>query len=135
MRRIRTVTALLGLPLLVLLGATPASAASTTDVTSATLVARGVAVDVTVSVTCPAGMSGSFELVVRQRSGDRIAYGSGWAPLSCTGQPQAVPARVLAQHDGAIFRTGVALFTGGTELCNEETCEYGQIDDTARVTR
>ncbi|MEH1101011.1 hypothetical protein [Micromonospora sp. CPCC 205561] len=134
MRRIRTAIALLGMPLFVLLGSTPASAAASIDVTSGTLVVRGVAVDLTISVACPAGRSGSFELVLRQRSGNRIAYGSGWAPVGCTGAPQEVTGRVWAATEGAVFRSGEALVTGSTELCGQDTCEYGQIDDTVRVT-
>ncbi|SCG53779.1 hypothetical protein [Micromonospora halophytica] len=134
MRRIMTTIALLGLSLFVLLAPTPASAASTVDVTSATLVARGVAVDVTITVACPAGMSGGVELSLRQRSGNGVAYGSGWAPVACTGEPQEVTGRVAAQADGEIFRNGETLVNVGFELCGQEGCEYPQINDTIRVT-
>ncbi|MGK5741826.1 hypothetical protein [Micromonospora sp. URMC 103] len=135
MRRILTTIALLPLSLSVALAPTPASAAEAVDVTSATLVARGVAVDVTLDVTCPAGMTGSIELSIRQRSGGLVAYGSGWAPLSCTGEAQAVTGRVLAQPGGPVFRTGEALVTGNVELCGAEACDYAQVDDTVRVRR
>ncbi|MFF4875741.1 hypothetical protein [Micromonospora sp. NPDC000668] len=135
MRRIATTIALLGLSLFVLLAPTPASAASTVDVTSATLVARGVAVDLTLTVTCQNGMSGGSELILRQRSGDRVAYGSGWAPISCTGEPQAVTGRVFAEAGGFAFNKGVALANGSFELCAQENCEFLQFDETIRVTR
>ncbi|SCL70098.1 hypothetical protein GA0070606_5292 [Micromonospora citrea] len=134
MRRSLTTLALLALALFTMLAPTPASAASTVDVTSATLVARGVAVDLTLTVACPAGSTGAFELNLRQRSGNGVAYGSGWAPVSCTGQPQEVTGRVAAQPDGAIFRPGETLVTASLELCGSETCEYLFIEDAVRVT-
>ncbi|MCG5445209.1 hypothetical protein NIE79_003654 [Micromonospora sp. NIE79] len=136
MRRIVTAIALLGLSLTVMLVPTPASAASTVEVTSATLVARGVAVDITLTVTCPAGLSGATELIVRQRSGDRVAYAGGWAPLnSCTGEPQAVTGRAWVEGGGLVLHKGVALISGGFELCNQDVCDYPNFEQTFRITR
>ncbi|MEU4554754.1 hypothetical protein [Micromonospora violae] len=136
MRRIITTIALIALSLSVVLSPTPASAASTIDVTSATLVARGVAVDITLTVTCPAGLSGATELIVRQRSGNRVAYASGWAPLSsCTGEPQTVPGRAWVEGGGLALNRGVALISGGFELCNQDGCEYPTFEQTVRITR
>jgi len=134
-RRIVTTIALLGLSLFAVLAPTPASAASSVDVTSATLVARGVAVDLTLTVTCQAGMSGGSELILRQRSGDRVAIGSGWAPITCTGEPQAVTGRVYADGGGLVFHKGVALASGGFELCGQDVCDYPRFEETIRVTR
>ncbi|MFG3555181.1 hypothetical protein ACGGAQ_12375 [Micromonospora sp. NPDC047557] len=135
MRRITTTIALLGLSLFALLTPSPASAASTVEVTSATLVAKGVAVDLTLTVTCDAGLSGGAELILRQRSGNRVAYGSGWAPVSCTGQPQAVTGRVYAEGGGFAFNRGVALASGGFELCGQDVCDYPRFEDEVRITR
>ncbi|WP_406062545.1 hypothetical protein [Micromonospora sp. NBC_00860] len=136
MRRIITTIALLGLSLSVVLAPTPASAASSVEVTSATLVARGVAVDITLTVTCPAGLSGAIELIVRQRSGDRVAYAGGWAPLnSCTGEPQAVTGRAWVEGGGLVLHKGVALISGGFELCNQDVCDYPTFEQTFRITR
>ncbi|MET8084302.1 hypothetical protein [Micromonospora sp. NPDC005237] len=135
MRRLTTTIALLGLFLFALLTPSPASAASTVEVTSATLVAKGVAVDLTLTVTCDAGLSGGAELILRQRSGNRVAYGSGWAPVSCTGQPQAVTGRVYAEGGGFAFNRGVALASGSSELCEQEYCDFLQFSDTVSVTR
>ncbi|WCN79918.1 hypothetical protein [Micromonospora sp. LH3U1] len=136
MRRIITTIALLGLSLFAMLAPTPASAASSVEVTSATLVARGVAVDVTLTVTCPAGMSGATELIIRQRSGNRVAYAGGWAPLnSCTGEPQAVQGRAWVEGGGLVLHKGVALISGGFELCNQDVCDYPQFEQTFRITR
>ncbi|MFG3704585.1 hypothetical protein ACGF7U_07590 [Micromonospora sp. NPDC047670] len=134
MRRSLTTLALLILPLFAVLAPTPASAAGTLDAKSATLVDGGAAVDVTLTVVCPAGMTGVFELVFEQRSGNGAANGSGWAPLPCSGQPYDVTARVAAQPDGTLFRPGKALVKTILELCGPETCEYPRINDTVRVT-
>ncbi|MDG4840563.1 hypothetical protein O7631_28900 [Micromonospora sp. WMMD967] len=134
MRRITTTIALLGLSVVALLNPTAASAASDVEVTSATLVARGIAVDLTITVTCPAGASGGAELILRQRSGDRVAYGSGWSPLNCTGEPQAVTGRVYAENGGLVFHKGIALASGGFELC-QDGCDYPRFEGTVRITR
>ncbi|MEU7801182.1 hypothetical protein [Micromonospora arborensis] len=136
MRRIITAIALLGLSLSVALAPTPASADSSIEVTSATLVARGVAVDITLTVTCQPGLSGATELIVRQRSGDRVAYAGGWAPLSgCTGEPQAVQGRAWAESGGLVLHKGVALISGGFELCGQDVCDYPRFEQTFRITR
>ncbi|MEH1169077.1 hypothetical protein V6V47_27220 [Micromonospora sp. CPCC 205539] len=135
MRRIVTTIALFGLSLVAFLAPTPASAAGPVDVTSATLVARGVAVDVTLTVTCPVDMSGGGEFILRQRSGDRVAYGSGWAPIDCTGAPQSLTGRVYAEAGGLVFHKGVALAAGGFELCSETSCDNWRYEDSVRITR
>ncbi|MCO1597808.1 hypothetical protein M8C17_21900 [Micromonospora sp. RHAY321] len=135
MRRIVTTIALLALSLVVFLAPTPASAAGPVEVTSATLVARGVAVDVTLTVTCPVSANGSAEVSLRQRSGTIVAHGSGWTPLHCTGEPQAVTARVLADAGGAVFHKGEALATGLIELCSDDGCDGGPYSNTVRITR
>ncbi|MBM0233144.1 hypothetical protein JNW91_15500 [Micromonospora sp. STR1_7] len=135
MRRLTTTIALLGLSLFALLTPTAASAAGPVEVTSATLVARGVAVDVTLTVTCPVSANGGAEVSLRQRSGNIVAHGSGWAPLNCTGEPQAVTTRVLADAGGAVFHKGVALANGLIELCSEDACDGGPFNNTVRITR
>ncbi|MEU8423577.1 hypothetical protein AB0C15_22145 [Micromonospora sp. NPDC048835] len=136
MRRIITATALLGLTLPVMLGPTSASAASTVEVTSAKLVARGVAVDITLTINCDAGRSGGVELSLRQRSGNNVAYGSSSTPLTCTGAAQAVTGRVYAETGGFAFNRGVALATAIIGLCSEVECDYSpRFEDEVRVTR
>ncbi|MGI5519582.1 hypothetical protein ACQEUX_01320 [Micromonospora sp. CA-259024] len=135
MRRTLTTIALLGLSLVALLTPTAASAASTVEVTSATLVARGVALDVSLTVTCPAGMSGGTELIIRQRSGNKVAYASGWGPASCTGEPQIVTGRAWVEGGGLVLKPGVALISGGFELCSQEGCDYPRFEQTFRITR
>lgn len=135
MRRIITTIALLGMSLFVVLAPTPASAANDVDATSATLVARGVAVDITLTMTCQSGLAGNVDVNLRQRSGDRVAYGTGWAPIYCTGEPQVVTGRVFAEAGGLAFHKGVALAGGNVDLCEQEYCDYQQFSNTVRVTR
>jgi hypothetical protein len=131
-RRVTTTIGLLGLFLFALLAPTPASAATDVEVTSATLVAHGVAVDLTITVNCASSLSGGAEMSLRQRSGDRVAYGSGWTAVHCTGAPQAVTARVYAEAGGFVFNKGVALAVGGGEV----GCDYSpRFEGEVRVTR
>ncbi|MFG1885196.1 hypothetical protein [Micromonospora sp. NPDC049102] len=136
MRRVTTTIALLCLSLFALLAPTPASAATTVEVTSAKLVARGVAVDITITVTCESGRNGGAEFSLRQRSDNHVAYGSGWAPVYCTGAAQAVTGRVYAEAGGYAFNRGIALVNGGIELCTEIDCDYSpRFDGEVRITR
>ncbi len=137
MRRIRITSALLGLALSGLMAPNPASAASTTtvDVTSATVVARGSAVDITTTVVCPAGTTAFLSLSLTQRSGSGVAQGGGSASATCTGEPQNVTLRALAQAGGSIFRPGEAVVTGDFYSCNDVQCEWVQVSDTVRVTQ
>ncbi|NJC11160.1 hypothetical protein F4558_000986 [Micromonospora profundi] len=135
MRRITTTIALLGLSLFALLTPSPASAASTIEVTSATLVAKGVALDITLTVTCPAGMSGGTELIIRQRSGNTVAYASGWAPLSCAGEPRTATGRAWVSEGGRVLHNGEALIGGNAEVCGDNGCDYANFEQTIRITR
>ncbi|NYH42335.1 hypothetical protein HNR22_002062 [Micromonospora jinlongensis] len=135
MRRIIATIALLGMSLVMMLAPTPASAASDVEVTAATLVARGVAVDVSLSVTCQSGLSGGAEMIIRQRSGDRVASASGWGPVYCTGQPQIVTGRAWVEGGGLVIKPGVALISGGFELCGDVGCSGPRFEQTFRITR
>ncbi|GGQ68360.1 hypothetical protein [Couchioplanes azureus] len=137
MRRFLTVITLLGLSLFGLMLPAPASAASTltADVTSATVVARGSAVDVNVTVVCPAGASGYLYLSVTQRSGGGVAQGSGSTSITCTGAPQAVTVRAVAQPGGEFFRPGEAIISGALSVCGQFECQYTEINETVRVTQ
>ncbi|HEY5987399.1 MAG TPA: hypothetical protein VIV12_13650, partial [Streptosporangiaceae bacterium] len=105
--------ALLTLVVVLLATAGSASAATgTIQVGSGTLVARGAAVDlpVTVSLTCDEGFtSGLVDLFLSQAQGRTLATGEGRAQASCTGETQTVTVRV--------FSFGVP-FHGGSALAN-----------------
>jgi hypothetical protein len=113
------------LSLVVVLFATAGSASAATgtiQVGSGTLVARGVAVDVpvTVSLTCDEGFtSGFLDLVLSQAQGRNVARGEGFAQVpSCAGETQTVTVRVDAFS--APFRGGSALADAGLLQCQEE---------------
>ena len=137
MRRTMTITALLGLALAGLMPPSPAAAASTAtaDVTSATVVARGAAVDVTTVVNCPAGEVGHLYFRITQRSGNGVAEASASGSVACTGEAQVVTLRATAQGGGAVFRNGTSLIVGELSTCDEWECEYLQISETVRAGR
>ncbi|MDQ3897424.1 MAG: hypothetical protein M3326_09325 [Actinomycetota bacterium] len=98
-----------------------ASATHTVDVAATgTLVAKGAAVIVPVTVTCDPstmppfpfpipGPGSSVSVSVTQRSGNRIVQGYGGAPVTCDGTAQTVD--VLVTASGAPFKHGPAVVT------------------------
>ena len=136
-RRLLVLLLFLGLPLLSVGAATPASAqtASSVDVTSVTLVARGAAVEVTATVTCEAGSTAYLSFVVTQRSGSGIAQGYGYKQIVCTGEPQAVTVLVAAQAGGERFRKGTAVVTTYLAVCNPYDCQTTSLSETLQISR
>lgn len=131
------------LTLVVALVATVGSASAATatlQVGSGTLVARGAAVDVpvTVSITCDDGFSsGVVQLFVSQSSGRSLARGEGSAEVACTSGPQTVTARVFA--NSTPFRGGSAVANATLLQCRVEegwgqVCYYTDIG-TSQVIR
>jgi len=135
-RRLIAMIVLLALSLLGVGAATPAGAQTVTsiDVVSATLVAKGAALDVNLTVTCEAGASGSAGATVTQRSGNVIMQGSGSATFVCTGEPQTVTVRVVAAAGGAPFRSGDAVVSAYVIACSFE-CQSASTNETVRVGR
>jgi hypothetical protein len=109
------------LSLVVILFATAGSASAATgtiQVGSATLVARGAAVDVpvAVSLTCDEGFDvGILQLALSQAQGRTLASGEGAAQVSCTGETQIVTVRVFSGN--APFHGGSALAIAGFLQC------------------
>jgi hypothetical protein len=99
---------------------------------TATLAARGAAVLVTVTVTCPADSDFAQLFVsVSQRRGSRVANGSGFiSDFTCTGEPQEITVPVLAF--GASFRQGVAFATAELFVCGPFFCE--SVTDAEEIT-
>ncbi|HYN93772.1 MAG TPA: hypothetical protein VES42_07975 [Pilimelia sp.] len=137
MRKLTTATALLTLPVLALLGSAPASAAAsaTFDLTSATLVARGAAVDLGVTVTCPAGDWGYVSAAISQRSGSSVAHGTGSSSFFCTGAPQTMTLRAVAQPGGVVFKRGEAAVTASLQGCSEFECWSQEANETVVISR
>ncbi|WP_173066318.1 hypothetical protein [Phytohabitans houttuyneae] len=122
---------------LVLVAVSPASAAPTLalDVGSVTLVANGAAVRVQITATCFEGDVGGITPTVTQAAGDRVAQGTQAQSFTCTGQPQQFSILVLANVNGAPFRTGVALVTTQLQSCPGANCTTIQTDEVVRIRR
>ena len=97
---------------------------------TATLAARGAAVLVTVTVTCPAGEQAYLQVGVSQRRASRAANGFGSTEFVCTGEPQTVTVPVLASN--ATFKKGVAFATAQLFVCGRFFC--GSVSDAEEIT-
>lgn len=89
----------------------------------ATLVARGAAIDVPVSVTCfPETDAFGIDLNVTERvNGGRLAIGFGFLEeLQCDGFPHTVRVRVNAFENA--FKNGVALVQANAFACTPLQC-------------
>lgn len=87
--------------------------------------ARGAAVEVDVSVTCPAGWSNYVNLRLTQRVGQGIASGSGYVQFTCAGTAQTVTVTVHAQD--LSYRTGVAFASATTSSSNSQLTDDREI--------
>lgn len=135
--RLLTLLLVLGIPLLGVGLAAPAIAQTgpTVDVTSGTLVARGAAVDLAVTASCEPGFTGYLSLIVTQRSGNDIAKGSGGTSVPCTGEPQTVTVRVIAEAGVAPFRVGDAVVTGIFDTWDDYGFQPIGVNETIRIAR
>jgi hypothetical protein len=98
---------------------------------TATLAARGAAVLVDVTVTCPADSDfAELSVEVSQRRGGRTASGFGFVEVTCTGEPQTITVPVLAFN--APFRQGVAFATARLFVCGPFFCET--VTDAEEIT-
>jgi hypothetical protein len=133
--RLFAIILMLGIPLVGVVAATPVSAQTTltVEVTSATLVAKGAAVDVELTVACEVGSSSSVFLRLSQRSGHRITQGSQNTAFSCTGQSQIVTVRVVPDAGLAPFKTGDAVLAGTAQACTEFGCQFAGIDEIVHI--
>ena len=124
------------------------AAATSIQPLSATLVAKGAEVDVTVSFTCPAGftvgspfigMPGGAMVSLQQAvSKTEQAAGSGFSSgQTCTGQPQTAVVPVLANVPGPPFRTGSAVASASLQACDANfNCVYAASGlATIRISR
>lgn len=141
MRAIKTSIRTLALTLAIGLFATASPAAAASDVLgidSASLVARGAAVEVTYSFVCDADTQVSTFVRLAQRSGRNIATGGGspsGSSIQCTGETQTVTVWVLAQS-GPAFKTGPAVASIGLGSCFPEgPCEFSEFSEVIRITR
>jgi hypothetical protein len=123
--------------------ATVASASHTVEVgDTGTLVAKGAAVVVPVTVTCQPGTTPfppfpfpggpSVSVTLTQRTGNRIAQGFGGAPVVCDGTPQTVNVQLTASQ--APFKHGPAAVTASLTQCDPLTFQCHTASDSEEIT-
>ena len=101
----------------------------------ATLLARGVAADVLVDVTCNSSYPISLNVYLSERVGKGIANGGGYVYLACTGSPQRVVVRVVATS-GTPFARGTAVASGYLYGCDETVCGTADAEIvTVKITK
>jgi len=138
-RRVFAIVLLMALPLTGVVVTAPVSAQTppTIDITSATLIAKGAAVDVGLTVNCEVGYSYYYSgVTLTQRSSKLIAQGSGSSSeiVTCNGQPQTVTARVTASANGSTaFKKGTALAQAYMQLCGPFDCPYVTVSKTISI--
>jgi len=132
-RVVRTVIVAVGFLIAsVLVGASPANAADPTITLrpGGALHARGAAIVVEATLTCPAGVDIGVSVRVTQRRADgSLVRGLGQRPLRCSGA--AITRRVAASsadvrltglNSGAPFVAGAAFVTASFGICDEVRC-------------
>jgi hypothetical protein len=87
--------------------------------------ARGAAVNVDVSVTCPAGWSNYVNLRLTQRVGPGVASGNGYAQFTCAGTAQTVTISVHAQEHP--YRAGIAFASATMNYSNGQVADDREI--------
>lgn len=95
----------------------PPDGIAVTVLSPAALQAKGAAVVVPVSVTCPQGQTGSLQLSLTQRAGNTVVSGSQFTTVACTGAPQQVSVTVVAQPGGRAFKKGQAFAEASLFSC------------------
>ena len=104
------------------------------QVESATLVARGAAVDVTLEVTCSGTSTADVFVTVTQRSGSGVAQGFGSETVGCTGSGEQVVIR--AQNFGAkAFKQGTAVVSAEIFACGRRVCGSETDSETVELRR
>jgi hypothetical protein len=119
---------------------TALAAGASIQPTAASLVAKGAAIDITVTSMCPAGDTVGFfgaSLVAQQavskteQAIGQAAIGNG---ITCTGSAQTNTFRVAANVPGPPFRTGPALVSASMFACGSSGCISANSSVSLRVT-
>jgi hypothetical protein len=103
---------------------------------TATLVARGAAVETRLEVTCAGANEASVFVSLTQRAGSEIASGFGSANIGCTNQRQTVLVLVMAEQ-GKAFKKGTAVASADIRACtpNFSVCGFETDQATVSVTQ
>lgn len=101
---------------------------------SATLVARGAALNVTVDYLCNTQQYAYASVGVTQRVGSEIANGGASIQVTCNGMPQRAAVTIHAT-DGKAFRQGEAAATGYINGCGTFGCGTDTSNTTIQINR
>lgn len=100
-------------------------------------VAKGAAVTLDVAVTCPASATANVAATLTQRAGSKIAFGTGFTEVQCTGEAQSVTLLVVAAPiSGRAFKPGEAVVEANAIACTDTfppACETAQQTEIVRV--
>ena len=90
-----------------------------------------------VGVAAPASAQTGLTAVVTQRSGNTVMRGSGNTQFTCTGEPQIVTLRVVADAGGAPFKAGEAVVSESTvQVCSDVSgCAFADLDQVIRIRK
>lgn len=99
---------------------------------TATLVARGAAVEVRLEVTCSGAVNQPYVYVsLAQRAGSETATGSVYTQVPCTSQRETVLVQVMADP-GKAFKKGTAVASAEIFACSYYVC--GSENDQATIS-
>jgi hypothetical protein len=100
----------------------------------ATLLARGAAVGVVVTVTCSPEFGREYlYLTLTQRQGNEVVQsGTSGVLVDCDGTPQTMDVNVQAGQ--APFRRGPAFVSARMYVCNADYSHCGIIDGSGEIT-
>jgi hypothetical protein len=85
------------------------------EVSSATLVAKGAAVDIHMNVSCDAGSMPFVTVFIAQTSGNRVTQANGAAIFTCTGGPQSLTVTATVQSGLPPLKPADALIQGSMQ--------------------
>lgn len=113
---------------------------------SASLVAKGTGVDVSVTASCPATtqqiLSAGLSVILTERVGVAAAVGSGGtSSINCTGAAQSFDLLVTPDVGSVAFKQGNALANAQINVCtlgfppSPPSCVSAQVQPTIKITK
>lgn len=105
------------------------------SVNSATLVAKGAAVQVVFTVTCGARDDGIISTTTTQAVEERVAQGTQGVVLKCTGKPQHASVVAAANVNGAPFFPRIALVMAHVSDCPGANCTEASTNKVLIIRR
>lgn len=102
-------------------------------VSPATLVAKGVGVDVTLQVECAGTRNAFVDVTLTERFSKDIVRGSGFADVGCTGSPQTIVLLVTARSTP--FKPGEALAQANIFGCTRRFCANQADNEVVKLVK